>query len=244
MDVDDQSLSVRARKKVKAQMETAERERTAKMSKRRIELVRAGALFFRQGKYRESIQSYYGYIDILEKSRNVARDSLKPKDFDPKKDVAELLLLTGVYWDLCLIHDRGGKKTHEKLKFFLERFVAFSRGMPFQHVSAELIRKLLVNGNPRNRKDFKDSHIKLGGGKCFLATAVEEHLDPVTLPALRRYRDEVLLVTPCGRIFVRVYYAIGPALARGMIRMPEGFRRGFARMIDRISIKISPRGGI
>lgn len=215
-------------------MEKAERERKVKMSRRRIELARAGAVTFRQGKYKESIHAYYGYLDVLEKSKEVEKDGLQPKHFDPKKDVAELLLLTGVYWDLCKIHDMGGKKTHEKLKFFLDRFVTFSRGMPFQHVSSELVRKFLVNGSPRNRKDFKDAHIKLGGGKCFLATAVEEHLDPVTLPALRRYRDECLLDRSAGRLFVRIYYAIGPVLARGMIRTPEGFQRRFAGIIDLI----------
>jgi hypothetical protein len=130
------------------------------------------------------------------------------------------------------MHDLGGKKTYEKLKFFLDRFVAFSRGMPFQHVSAELIRKFLVNGNPRHRREFKDAHLKLGGGKCFLATAVEEHLDPSTLPVLRRYRDEVLLQQRAGQIFVKIYYQIGPTLARGMIRLPEGIQKGFAKLVD------------
>ena len=215
-------------------MEKAERERKAKMAQRRIELARAGALTFRQGKYKESIQAYYGYIDVLEKTKEVSKDALQPKDFDSKTEVAELLLLTGVYWDLCKIHDLGGKKTYDKLKFFLDRFVTFSRGMPFQHVSGELIRKYLVNGNPRHRKEFKDAHIKLGGGKCFLATAVEEHLEPATLPELRRYRDEVLLRNFAGRIFVKIYYGVGPSLARVMIRMPEGFQRRFARIVDRI----------
>ncbi len=230
--MEERSLSVRARKKVKAQIEKAERERHAKMFQRRMELARIGATAFRGGKFKESIQSYYGYIDILEKAKEVSKDALQPKDFDPKKETAELLLLTGVYWDLCKMHDLGGKKTYEKLKFYLDRFVTFSRGMPFQHVSAELIRKFLVNGNPRHRREFKDAHLKLGGGKCFLATAVEDYLDPSTLPSLRKFRDEVLLQRHSGRLFVKVYYRIGPTLARGMIRLPEFIQKGFARLVD------------
>ncbi len=213
-------------------MEKAERERTAKMFQKRMEMARLGAIAFRQGKFRESIQNYFGYIDVLEKSKEVAKDGLQPNQFDQKKEIAELLLLTGVYWDLCKMHDMGGKKTHEKLKYYLDRFVTFSKGMPFQHVSAELIRKFLVNGSPRNRRDFKDAHIRLGGGKCFLATAVEEHLDPATLPRLRLFRDRVLLTSRGGRAFVRVYYAVGPLLARVVIRMPDRIQALFARLAD------------
>jgi len=35
-----------------------------------------------------------------------------------------------------------------------------------------------------------------------------------------------------GQIFVKIYYQIGPTLARGMIRLPEGIQKGFAKLVD------------
>jgi hypothetical protein len=233
--VEEKTLSGRARKKVKAQMEKAERERTAKLFVKRMEYARSGASAFKQGNLKEALHNYFGYIEILEKAKDVGRDELQPKHFDPKKDVAELLLLTGVYWDLSKVHDLGGKKAFDRFRFYLDRFVMFSRGMPFQHVSAELIRKFLVNGSPKNRKEFKAAHLQLGGGKCFLATAVEEYLPERSLPQLRRFRDDRLMASRAGRSFVRLYYLAGPVLARVVIRLPIGVRKAFARLVENLA---------
>jgi hypothetical protein len=240
--VEEKTLSGRTRKKVKAQMEKADRERKSKLFIRRMEYARNGAAAFKQGNLKDALHNYFGYIEILEKAKDVGRDDLQPKHFDPKQEVAELLLLTGVYWDLSKIHDLGGKKAFDRFRFYIDRFVMFSRGMPFQHVSAELIRKFLVNGSPKNRKEFKNAHLQLGGGKCFLATAVEEHLPERTLPRLRAYRDQRLMAYLPGKCFVRIYYFIGPWMARILIRVPERFQRRFARLVENLadSIKVGP----
>jgi hypothetical protein len=216
-------------------MEKAKREHLQKLVQRRMELARNGATAFRQGKLKEAMAFYFGYIDILEKSKEVERDTLQPKHFDPKKDLAELLLLSGVYWDMAKIHDHSRGMMDDRLKYYLDRFVMFSRGMPYQHVSAELVRRYLANGTPRHTREFKEAHIRLGGGKCFLATAVEEHLPERTIPDLRRYRDEVLLRHAAGKVFVKCYYAIGPWLAVRLIRRPAWLQRAFARLVQNLS---------
>jgi hypothetical protein len=233
--VEDRPLSIRARKKVKAQIEKTERERLLRLFQKRMELARAGATFFRDGKVKEAVQNYYSYLEILEKTKGVGKGGLEPKHFDLKKDIAELLLLSGVFWDLSKLHDRSKQKNSDRLQYFLSRFVLFSKGLPFQNVSSELIRKFLVNGLPRNRKEFKDAHIQLGGGKCFIATAVEDYCEPITLPELRRFRDERLLTNMAGKCFVSVYYAIGPYLARLVLRTPEAFQKALAKKLDRFA---------
>ncbi len=235
MASDDRPLSVRARKKVKEQMEKAERERLMKLFQRRMELARDGALAYREGKLKEAVQNYYSYIDILERTKGVGRDKLEPTHFDQKQDVAELLLLSGVFWDLAKIHDRSVKSDMTRLRFYLDRFVLFSKNMPFHHVSAELIRKYLVNGTPRHRKEFKDSHIRLGGGKCFIATALEDECDSGTLERLRAFRDRRLQTTPWGRGAVRIYYAVSPPVARGVLRLPDGIRRYLGTSLSRLA---------
>lgn len=49
-------------------------------------------------------------------------------------------------------------------------------------------------------------------GPCFVATVAFGE-GTAELTVLRRFRDEALLPTPPGRLFVRAYYAAGPSLA-------------------------------
>jgi hypothetical protein len=235
---EQQPLSIRARRKAKAQIEKMERDRHVAFFQKRMDLARAGAMFFKEAKYPEAVKNYYLYLDILERSKKVKAGGLDLRHFDQKRDIAELLLLAGVYWDLSKLYDKASRKDVTKLTTTLDRFVLFSKGMPYQHVSAELLRKFLVNGNPKNRKQFKDAHIRLGGGRCFIATAVEEHCEIDTVPQLRNFRDQVLLKSPHGRTFVSVYYCVGPTLARLVLRTPDRFQKNLARFFDRLVKKM------
>lgn len=229
---------MRARRRVKAQMEKYEKERLLALFNKRMALAREGAANFKEGKFKEALSAYYQYLDILEKTKEVKSGGLEPRLFDEKKDIAELLLLTGVFWDLAKILDKMRGNNTEKLNLYLDRFVLFSKGMPYQHVSAELIRKFLVNGIPKHRKSFKNAHIRLGGNKCFMVTAVEDYCEPTTLPALRDYRDEVLVHRWWGRAFVRVYYRVGPLLARTLLQTPEPVQKKTAGFFDRLARRI------
>ena len=235
---EDRPLSIRARKKVKAQIEKAERDRLLLLFSKRMELARLGTESFKEGKLMDAIMNYSAYIEVLERTKNVPKGALEPKHFDQKKDIAELLLVSGVYWDLAKMYDRPKRRDADKLIHYLNRFVAFSKGMPFQHVSAEMVRKYLVNSLPKNRKEFKDAHVKLGGGKCFIATAVEDYCEPDTLPTLRKFRSEVLLKNSAGRVFVKVYYRMGPPCASLVLKTPEAFQKFLARGFDRLSNRL------
>ncbi len=49
---------------------------------------------------------------------------------------------------------------------------------------------------------------------CFVATACYGDYEAPQVKALRVFRDEKLLTTPAGRILVKWYYAVSPAIAR------------------------------
>lgn len=49
---------------------------------------------------------------------------------------------------------------------------------------------------------------------CYVATAVYGSYDCPEVWTLRRYRDNTLAVTWYGRAFIKMYYAIGPALVK------------------------------
>jgi hypothetical protein len=76
-------------------------------------------------------------------------------------------------------------------------------------------------------------------GACFVATAVFGE-DAPELVAFRRFRDEVLLPRPWGRLFVRAYYASGPTLVRGLDHAPLA-REAVRRVLLRIHARLVER---
>lgn len=50
-------------------------------------------------------------------------------------------------------------------------------------------------------------------GGCFVATACYGNYDALEVLALRQFRDDKLLKTNIGKMFVRFYYVIAPPLA-------------------------------
>jgi hypothetical protein len=51
-------------------------------------------------------------------------------------------------------------------------------------------------------------------GPCFVATAVYGSYDAPQVRILRKFRDEVLAKSKAGRMFIHVYYLIGPAISK------------------------------
>ena len=66
---------------------------------------------------------------------------------------------------------------------------------------------------------FRDKTEQQKPGGCFVATRVFGETHPNTI-FLRRFRDETLGSNAAGRIFIRLYYRVGPALAELPGRSP------------------------
>jgi len=67
--------------------------------------------------------------------------------------------------------------------------------------------------------------------QCFVATAVYEDANHPDLVTLRSYRDTTLRANLPGRVFIRVYYAIGPLLAAAIRPFPS-VKRHFRRWLS------------
>ncbi|HOO32763.1 MAG TPA: hypothetical protein PK466_10005 [Thermotogota bacterium] len=78
----------------------------------------------------------------------------------------------------------------------------------FKAVASDLIKQL---------KKMNKSKKKEG---CYIATAVYGSYDCPEVLVLRNFRDDRLLPNPLGRLFVRLYYATSPALAKRI--KPDG----------------------
>lgn len=229
----------RARKHVERQMKLMENEQRRSLMQKRIEQVTNGVRAYQQRQIAEAVTSYHTYIRLLEEWKGVTDGGLTPSNFDAVKELGEVLLLSGVYWDLVKLYDRtDSEEKRKEFRHYLEKFVLFAKGSSFQPICSEGLRRYISHGKPKHMEDFKNAYRILGDGKCFVVTSLLDVVDEETLPTLRGFRDEVLARSGAGRAFIRVYYRIGPSLARGVQRTPNCFRRQLGRFFDRVADSI------
>lgn len=70
-------------------------------------------------------------------------------------------------------------------------------------------------------------------GGCYVATAVYGSYDAPPVLVLRRFRDERLQLSRCGRALVHAYYKVSPPLA-GRLRSATRMNRAVRAVLDRI----------
>lgn len=226
--------SVRAQ--IQESIEIAERERKREHFRRRIDLARVGVRAYQNKQFPQAVTALTSYLHILEEIKEAGPGGLAPEKFDRKAELPELLLITGIYWDLAKLFDHT--KSPERLREFrlyLQKYVQFSRGMPYEALSTETLRKYIAVEKPVNRTEFRSAYKQLSNGKCFIATSLVDHCAEPTLPLLRRFRDEKLLSRPAGRWATHVYYATSPTVAWVLDRAPEPMRRLAAHGLDRLA---------
>lgn len=226
------------RSKIQNAIEQAQEERKRELFRQRVEIARTGIRQFDQKNIQEAVNLFYTYIRILEEWKGVHEGGLTPAHFNMQLDIHELLLLSGIYWDLAKLYDRTKtKERYTEFAHYLNQFVAFSKGMPFQSLCAESLRKYISNDKPIHKDDFKRAYVRLTDSKCFVATALMEEISGVGFVGLQNYRDEVLLPTFFGRLVVAVYYRVGPWLAALARRLPKAFRSRLGNFLDQIGTR-------
>lgn len=226
-------LSKQIRENIQASLEIAEREQKKELFRRRLELARSGVSFMNGKNFPEAVKAFLSYLKILEEWKQVPEHGLNPTHFDLRVDKAEILLISGIYWDLTKLYDRTKSPEKYKLmKVYLTKYVVFSKGMPFQETAAETLRKYILVEKPKHVADFKGAYKSLAKNKCFVATELVEHLEPRTLPALRSWRDNSLRKTRLGRVFIYRYYKAGPMLALRISVWPTPIKRILAKTLD------------
>ena len=76
---------------------------------------------------------------------------------------------------------------------------------------------------------------------CYIATAVYGSYDCPEVWTLRRYRDNTLSSSWCGRLFVRLYYAVSPTLVR-WFGSTNWFKQLWKYPLDRMVKKLNAQG--
>lgn len=226
----------RLRSTIEKKIEQAKEERKRDMFRRRIDIARLGVADYENKKFVEATKSFHAYIQILEEWKKVPPGGLTPSLFDKKLDLPELLLITGVFWDLVKLYDRTkGERAYKDFKLYLSKYVLFVKGMPFEGLCLETMRKYIQLDKPMHRAEFKEAYKKMGGSNCFVAGALLDEIDVETIPALRRYRDERMSTSLGGRALIQAYYAVGPSMAWVVERLPRGIRVALGSALDRFS---------
>lgn len=229
----------KARKHIEDAIESAKEEHKRQLKAHRIDLARNGLKFYKERKFGEAVKAFHSYIRILEDMKGVGEGQLRPSQFDPKKEGPEVMLISGVYWDLAKLYDRTRSEGRFKeCRHYLEKFVLFSKGMPFEALSTETLRKYVVHDKPMHHAAFKQAYKTLSGNNCYIATALFEELKEDTIPSLRSYRDNVMLKSFWGRSFVRFYYLTSKPLVPVVENLPRFIRSWLGRLLDRAARRL------
>ena len=228
------------RARIQAQLEIEEQKRKKESFQKRLELAREGVRKYQRGEIGEAVRHFRLYLQILEDWKDVPEDGLGPEHLNVTLDSAELLLVSGVYWDLAKIYDKA-KGQEDFFRKYLRKYVQFSKGMPYQTVSAETLRKFIHYDQPYHVDDFKLAYQNLAGSKrCFVASALVGETRYETLSELKRFRDETLLRSVFGRAFVWNYYTwVGPLGAKLLWKSPRRLRRLCAGFLDWFATKVT-----
>ncbi len=183
----------------------------------------------------KAVQFYSQYLNILAQYFDVPESSLSPAFFSREKDLAEMLLISHVYWDLAKAYDRSPNLSLESIRC-LKQFVSFTIGFKYQYVNSQMVKKFIRLKQAHNLKAFKDAYekIRIEAKGCYVSTLCYGSSDPKTI-ALRVYRDEVLTSSFLGRAFINLYQFISPKLVKLLVSFPrvnKFFEPLFIRLIS------------
>lgn len=76
---------------------------------------------------------------------------------------------------------------------------------------------------------------------CYIATAIYGSYDCPQVWTLRRYRDNILAKTWCGRSFIRLYYSISPTLVK-LFGKTQLFKKVFEPCLNQMVTKLNKNG--
>lgn len=227
------TLFERARRHVEAQLKAQQDQKRRTLIAKRLECVNNGLKAFQARKAVDATLYYQAFIKRMEEDKGVPDGGLSPSLFPTPADFGDLLLIAGVYWDLVRLFDRTqSPEKQAQFLHYMEKFILFSKGASFQPLCAEGLRRYLTSEKPVHKAVFKNAYKILGDGKCFVVTSLLDVTSDDTLPALRRFRDEVLARHESGKLLIQAYYRFGPILALGCDRLPETLRRRLGKAVD------------
>lgn len=225
------------RRKIERELAFKEEENHRRLRAIRLDIARNGLAAHKNHQFGEAVRNFNRYLAILEELHKSGPGGLLPSHFDSQRDQPELLMISGIYWDLVKLYDRTKSDAKfSEFRHYLQKYLIFSKNMPYQALCAEAVRRYIANGRPVHLSDFRAVHKELNPHFCFVATSLVDVLDEPTMPRLQAFKNRVLVRNRMGRAGVLVYYQIGPYLATIIDQLPQPQRKLIGKCLDRTAV--------
>lgn len=119
-----------------------------------------------------------------------------------------------VYEDICTsMHTFNLQFIRKDFSEELENVNSMIKSTPPHKTSDETLKTLRLSLHKISHKNFLPN-FENKSSDCFIATAAYSTSLHPDLDTFRKFRDRSLLTNPWGRLFVSVYYQIGPQIAQ------------------------------
>ncbi|MDC1174451.1 hypothetical protein OAT67_03610 [Bacteriovoracaceae bacterium] len=194
---------------MKEDKESKEEKRQLEVNKKiysdRLKMLRRAQEFSQADDIPRAVECYGQYLNALATYFKVDETKLAPDLFNQETDLAELLLISHVYWDLAKSYDRSPRLHIESIRC-LDQFVKFTVGYKYQYANARMLKAFIRKKLAHNPKAFKQTYerIQVESKGCFVATDLfgENHFVTQNLRSFKANR----LNNKFGLLFIEFYY--------------------------------------
>jgi hypothetical protein len=175
----------------------------------RFNHVKAAKILQKEGNLLQAVKKYHEYLKVIGDLHEVDPYKLKPNFFSKERDLAEMFLISQVYWELAKIYDLT-PKLQPQFTNCLNQFLLFTNNQPFQIVNSEICRRHIKKGRLSNIKAYQEAYntIYIANKSCYIATECYGANHNVTnsirklKPYLAKFRG--------GMFFTKKYYQLSP----------------------------------
>lgn len=208
-----------ARGSVLLAREKAKEQRKLMLWKSRVALIKKARNCMQEKAFSDAAVSYEKYMRVLEVVFDAKPGELSPEHFKDSARTQELTVVASALWDLMRIYDTS-EKYGDRMKATATKLSAFLRFTP---IYPDIMRKAEAFSKTCKNTPVLKAFLKSASeskGRCFIATSAFESPWAPEVARLQRWRQDVLLQSATGRVFVRTYYRVSPSIARFLDRIP------------------------
>lgn len=179
--------------------------------KTRASLVKMGMIEKSKKEYAQAAFKFQEYLSLIARYHDVPIIDLRPELFDNRKEIAEILMISQVTWELLKIYENV-PKLEVQFRHCIEIFVRFSINQPFQQLNAEMLRRYIRKSRLKDKELLREAYkkVQLKSRQCFIATYCYGNDHPIT-KSLRLFKFRIQ-ERPLGYAFVDWYYRVSPKL--------------------------------
>jgi hypothetical protein len=192
---------------------------TRKKYLNRFDHVKKGKEAYANAQWDIAIKSYRDYLQVMIDIKTVSIRQFSPKNFDHSKELAEMLVISHVFWDLATLYDRCPPLKNEFL-ICMDMYLRFTVGFKYHNANLASFKRYITVKEVKNKQTFNKAYNTLlaSSKKCFIATLCFGNESHIT----NDYRafKKTIMKTDIGIKFVDIYYHYSPILINKLESKP------------------------